>query len=256
MAVKASCEITLYSNVDITGVYRYYKLQSSTASAPAKPTTTPASVPSGWSKVEPSYTEGSTNSLYFVDGTLFSNGSFSYSEVSLSSSYEAAKEAYNKAVEALNNAVRNEQKIAGWCAENNTVLIDGSKIYAGSVGARQIDVDSLVATAAFINAISTNELVVNGDEFANTYREQMEGLSLSLQFDGNDGLVISHKKSGFRIRITNEKISFLKNSTELGFWDGENLQTGNMYVKTDECARFGDFAFMPKSSGLLFKKII
>ena len=40
---------------------------------------------------EPSYTAGSTNSLYFCDLNVFSDGDYAYSDVSLSSSYEAAK---------------------------------------------------------------------------------------------------------------------------------------------------------------------
>ena len=98
MAVKASAHITLHSVVDIQATYRYYLLQSSTLSKPSVPTTNP---PTGsWDDSEPTYTAGSTNSLYFVDLTVFSNGTFKYSEVSLSTAYEAAKEAYNKAVAA------------------------------------------------------------------------------------------------------------------------------------------------------------
>lgn len=46
---------------------------------------------------QPSYTSGSTSTLYFVDQTVMSNGTIKYSDVSKSSSYEAAKEAWNKA---------------------------------------------------------------------------------------------------------------------------------------------------------------
>lgn len=101
MAVKASATITLSFMVDVKGVYRYYKLQASTASAPTKPTTNP---PSGWTTTEPSYTSGSTNTLYFVDLTVLTNGTWSYSDVSKSSSYEAAKEAWNKAQNAQDTA--------------------------------------------------------------------------------------------------------------------------------------------------------
>lgn len=98
MAVKARAEITLSSIRDVQSVTRYYLLQSSTAAKPDKPTTNP---PGGdWVKAEPTYTTGSTNSLYFVDLTVFSDGTFVYSDVSLSSSYEAAKVAYNKAENA------------------------------------------------------------------------------------------------------------------------------------------------------------
>ena len=96
---KASATITVSLERDISSVTRYYKLQASTASAPAKPTTL---TPSGWTTTEPAYTEGSTNSLYITDRTVFTDGTYSYSDVSLSSSYEAAKAAYNKAVAADN----------------------------------------------------------------------------------------------------------------------------------------------------------
>ena len=102
MAVKAKAEITLASIRDVQATTRYYLLQSSTASKPAKPSANP---PGGnWAKTEPSYTSGSTNSLYLTDLTAFTDGTFTYSDVSLSSSYEAAKAAYNKAVAAEGTA--------------------------------------------------------------------------------------------------------------------------------------------------------
>lgn len=103
MAVKAAGQITLSSVVDVAATYRYYLLQSSTAAVPTKPTTFPPT--NAWDDTEPTYTDGSTNSLYTVDCTVFSDGSFLYSLVSKSSSYEAAKVAYNKATNALNQAV-------------------------------------------------------------------------------------------------------------------------------------------------------
>lgn len=103
MAVKAAGQITLSSVVDVLATYRYYLLQSSTAAIPSKPTTFPPS--SAWDDTEPGYTEGSTNSLYTVDCTVFSDYSFLYSAVSLSSSYEAAKAAYNKATNAMLHTV-------------------------------------------------------------------------------------------------------------------------------------------------------
>ena len=96
--IIARNSITLHHVRDITSSTWYYRLQASTASPPAKPTT---ATPSGWSTTEPTYTEGSTNSLYTVQKTTFSDGTFEYSDVSLSSSYEAAKTAYNKSVQAL-----------------------------------------------------------------------------------------------------------------------------------------------------------
>ena len=114
MAVKASNFITLTAVVDVSACFRYYLLQSSTLAKPARPTAKP---PGGsWTDAEPSYTAGSTNSLYFVDLTVFSDGTWAYSAVSLSSSYEAAKEAYNRAVAAqatAQQALSNTEVIVG-----------------------------------------------------------------------------------------------------------------------------------------------
>lgn len=101
MAIKASATITLVSYRDTESVTRFYKLQSSTLATPSKPTVNP---PTGWDDREPAYTSGSTNTLYFCDLTEFSDGTYLYSEVSKSSSYEAAKQAYNKATEAAKTA--------------------------------------------------------------------------------------------------------------------------------------------------------
>lgn len=101
MAVKASCTVTLSCYRDTQSVTRYYKLQSSTAAAPSKPTVKP---PKDWTDAEPSYSGGNTNTLYFCDLTVFSDGTWAYSTVSKSSSYEAAKEAWNKANNAQNTA--------------------------------------------------------------------------------------------------------------------------------------------------------
>nr|DAE42437.1 MAG TPA: Minor structural protein 4 [Caudoviricetes sp.] len=101
--IKCRVEVTLYKVIDVDKVTRYYLLQSSTLAVPSKPADG-AAISSKWSKTEPSYTSGSTMTLYFVDQTVMSDGTLKYSEVSKSSSYEAAKEAYNKAVAAAKTA--------------------------------------------------------------------------------------------------------------------------------------------------------
>jgi hypothetical protein len=121
--VKAKAEITMFNVKDVKSVTKYYLLQSSTSSVPSKPTSNP---PGGnWITTEPSYTTGSTNTLYFVDLTIMSDGSFSYSAVSKSSSYEAAKAAYNKAVSAESSANSANSKI-------NNLKVGGRNLYRGT----------------------------------------------------------------------------------------------------------------------------
>lgn len=128
MAVKASASITLSFMVDVYASYRYYKLQASTASAPNAPTVFPPSTSSGWDDTEPSYTSGSTNTLYFVDCTVFTDDSFAYSKVSISSSYEAAKEAWNKANNAQKTADDAKDKAGSANAKIDNLEVGGRNL--------------------------------------------------------------------------------------------------------------------------------
>ena len=125
MVIKAKAEITISRIVDIDHVTTYYLLQSSTEAAPTKPTANPPG--DNWQTTEPSYTSGSTNTLYFVDLTVMTNGSYSYSAVSKSSSYEAAKVAYNKAQNAQNTADSANDKI-------NNLEVGGRNLILNSRG--------------------------------------------------------------------------------------------------------------------------
>lgn len=98
MAILARAMVTLASIKDVASVTRFYRLLSSTASKPSAPATNPPE--SSWSTTEPTYSEETTSTLYFVDLTVFSDGSYAYSDVSQSTSYEAAKSAYNVAQNA------------------------------------------------------------------------------------------------------------------------------------------------------------
>lgn len=137
---KPRAQITISRIIDIESVTRYYKLQSASAAAPSKPTDG-AAISSDWTKTEPAYQNGATNRLYFVDQTIMTNGDIYYSQVSLSSSYEAAKEAWNKA----NNAQKTANDIADNIYYPDTVEIDGNKLRAGTVAAKQINVEDLFA---------------------------------------------------------------------------------------------------------------
>lgn len=140
----------------MTATCRYYLLQASTLSPPSKPTQNP---PSGsWSETEPSYTSGSTNTLYFVDLTVFSDGTWSYSAVSKSSAYEAAKEAYNKA-QAAQTALNGLTKI-----QDGQVLIDSGKLYVdiefvNSLFAKDITAIGSITGAKLIGAILSGNAI-------------------------------------------------------------------------------------------------
>ena len=157
MAVKASAQITIQYIVDVKATYRYYLLQSSNLGVPSKPTTfSPSSPPSGWDDTEPSYTEESTNSLYFVDCTVFCDDTFQYSEVSLSSSYEAAKKAYNKAKSAIEIADGITMSVSNGIPGNKAsiVLKVGNKEYSGTI--------DLTGAVTFSDLSTSGKTSING----------------------------------------------------------------------------------------------
>lgn len=150
---KATAEVTIYQSQSVSATYRYYLLAST---KPSKPTTYPPATT--WVSTEPSYTEGSTNNLYFVDCTVFTNGSFLYSEVSISASFEASKLAYNKALNASSTANATASSLANWCHENNKSLINGAKIYTGTITATQIAATTITAAKIATDAIISSKI--------------------------------------------------------------------------------------------------
>lgn len=78
--------------VSISSVTPYYILATST---PSKPTANP---PTGWSATQPDL--DTTKTCYVVMLNVFSDGTFTYSDVSTLSEYEASKRSYNQAQEA------------------------------------------------------------------------------------------------------------------------------------------------------------
>ena len=164
--------------VDVTATCRYYLLQASNLSAPSKPTRNP---PGGsWSKTEPSYTSGSTNTLYFVDLTVFSDGTWAYSSVSKSSAYEAAKEAYNKAQQVMDT-------VDGLTLiQDGKVVIDGGKVYVDAAFVNSLFVYDIMAQNTItgaklageqinIKAATTGDFAGGGVQMVSTSKPEVDG---------------------------------------------------------------------------------
>lgn len=241
--IISKTEITLTRVVDIASNMRYYKLESSTAVAPSKPTENP---PSDWSTTEPSYTSGSTNTLYFVDCTIYSNGTFKYSDVSKSSSYEAAKEAYNKAQAAqetvdkarqeftdYQSSITNELGTIRTDASETRTILDGKisdlseligdiddidpdatiakilKTYSSSITQNATDITAIVSkkyqTSDDVNDI-VNAKALSEREYLQTY----------LRFDEN-GLTLGKSDSDFLTVLTNTMLAFRQSGLDVAY---------------------------------------
>ncbi len=217
MAVRASTSITLSAVVDVAGYTRYYLLQASTLSPPGKPTTKP---PTGsWSDAEPSYTSGSTNSLYFCDLTVFSDGTWSYSSVSLSSAYEAAKEAYNRAQAAqsaaTDAAAQAETNAAGIQRLDNTVtgLSTQFNVFSGGIQATIEDHSQILSAMTF----SPEGLKVQMS--GSIYSTLVNDTGFHIDREGTVGHLASFAENGLAVeQITLGDIRAKRTSTQGWAW--------------------------------------
>lgn len=196
MSVLASAMITLTYVTSVELETRYYKAQASTLSPPNKPTSVPPG--NGWTETEPTYSDSSATSvLYTCVLTQFTDGTFAYSEVSVSSSYEASKSAYNQAHEA-------NQKLASWCAKNNTTLIDGAKLATGSVTTESLDTgcvttDKLAAGAVKAENIDTNNLFAQDITAAGTFKSKNYNGTASNPLANTEGSILKMDDGTFNL---------------------------------------------------------
>ena len=250
MAVKASATITLSHLVDIVSTTRYYKLQSSTAAAPSKPTANP---PSGWSKTEPTYTAGSTNTLYFVDCTVFSNATFAFSDVSKSSSYEAAKEAYNKAdaAEKTTETVKQEltdyktemstnlDSITASVTETRTELTTTTENIYNSLNELQnssVTTDKLEEVKQSVIQLNSDNLEVRFSQVKSLI-DQLEGdaakkqrvLEEYIRFEGAR-MELGRSDSVITAVLANDRLSFFENGQEVAYISNLTLYVTEIHV--------------------------
>lgn len=181
--------------VDVTATCRYYLLQASNLSAPSKPTRNP---PGGsWSKTEPSYTSGSTNTLYFVDLTVYSDGTWAYSSVSKSSAYEAAKEAYNKA-QQVTDTVDGLTVVDA----DGVTKVNGGRIDTKSLFAQDITATGTITGARLIGAVLSGGSIDISGTF-DGYTGASEGYIRTLGDEsGSPQLILGMGEN--RIKITDD----------------------------------------------------
>lgn len=250
MAVKASAIITLSHLVDIVSTTRYYKLQSSTAAAPSKPTANP---PSGWSKTEPTYTAGSTNTLYFVDCTVFSNATFTYSDVSKSSSYEAAKEAYNKAqaVEKATETVKQEltdyktemstnlDSITASVTETRTELTTTTENVYDALGRLQdtaVSTEELESVKQLLITQWSDQLEYRFTQVTNlidstngTVAENQRLLEQYIRFEGAR-ITLGRSDSAIQAVLSNDRLEFVENGQTVAYISNRMLYITDAHI--------------------------
>jgi hypothetical protein len=118
------------------------------------------------------------------------------------------------------------------------------KFYEDENGDYKLDISA--ASMTFSSTGQTvEELVGKAQDFENR-------LTKYIKITGENAIEIGSGDSAITLEIDNENgISFKKEGVEFGSWDGNNFYTGNIVVRTEERAQFGNFAFVPRSDGSL-----
>lgn len=100
----------------------------------------------------------------------------------------------------------------------------------------------------------------NGQKFSDLdgdIKKINEKLNKNFSFT-QDGMIIGSGDSAVKLIIDNENgiIFERKDGYRLGYWDGNDFYAGNIVIRVDERAQFGNYAYIPKSDGsLMFTRV-
>ena len=159
----------------------------------------------------------------------------------------------------VTNTVLSNEKAYLTSLINQTVdliMFQVSQTYFTQTGAESLE-ESLSAAlkvkAEDITAEFTKQ-VTETDNYATT---NFEKLFKYIKFSGETAVSIGSGDSVVTLEVDNETgIVFKRNGVPFGEWDGENFYTGNIVIRLNERAQFGNFAFIPRSdNSLSFLKV-
>jgi len=116
--------------------------------------------------------------------------------------------------------------------------------------ATQLEVISGEILAHFTTA--TEQITEVNGELQSKFTELYKYISMS-----EAGIVIGSGNNAITLQLDNEEgIVFSRNGVQFGSWDGENFYTGNIVIRVNERAQFGNFAYIPRTDGsLMFLKV-
>lgn len=265
--IKAEAQITIYdvndgsrgpTGVGVKSYIRYYKIASSTA--------TP-SFDSTWTVTEPPYDGKSTNSLYFTDKVVYTDGNVSWSPVSKLSSYEAAKQANNKAdnvdknLNALNkDVVANKEENLIWRTTfESDFQKENDRIYTAVEEVRQGTADGIAVTNSKISKleqtsdafqVSINSTNTKVGELENEMSKQRSYMTFN-----EKGLTIGSSDSPIKAVHTSSALNFEEESgLVVGSFSSEGLKTAQARIETQLI--IGKWAIvLNKNGGLDFRWI-
>lgn len=159
-----------------------------------------------------------------------------------------------ESVDSLASTLRSEmqENVTSITRDTEQILLSALEEYALTE-----DVESLEQTLKSELSIMAEKITMSFESATQQIAEvdgELQTMSEELQkhFEFSvDGLTIKAGENAMNLVLDNDMIRFVKNGQEFGWWDGVDFHTGNIVVKVNERAQFGNFAFVPRSNGSL-----
>lgn len=152
------------------------------------------------------------------------------------------------------------EQSANIMADNKKIILDALESYVETSDYDEFTYEvrselNIMSNNISMNFTSTKEQI---DDVDGDLQKVSEELQKHFEFTAN-GLTIKAGENNMKLRIDNNIIAFYKGEIDeaepeknrFGWWDGNYFHTGNIMVKLNERAQFGNFAFIPRSNGSL-----
>lgn len=135
----------------------------------------------------------------------------------------------------------------------DAILLSVEDSYASKKGMSELEEDVKSELSILSGEISTKftTTTTKVEEIDGELQSKFEELYKYISMSDN-GITIKSSDSSISLTLDNSNgIIFSRNGVPFGTWDGDNFYTGNIHIRVDEVARFGNFAFKPRSDGSL-----
>ena len=263
-------EVSVSHVRDIVAYVEYYQLKSSLKTPPQSPTTYPP--PPEWTNIEPTLNpdDGTTMTLYKCAITQFSDGTYEWSDVSISTSYEAAKVSLNISKTYQSQV---EQLIDSWTSKVQSTQIgtndDGTQVTLSDMfGMVQLTDERLTNTisATFGQTEELNERLTSlqeqtatsienvftraqsyADDTYGGVRQYVENASVWQRFSA-DGIEQGASTSRFKSKLTNTELGFYDNDRKVAYVSNSKFAIANGRI--DDTLVVGLFTFANGEGGL------
>lgn len=138
--------------------------------------------------------------------------------------------------------------------DTEKIIFEALKTYAltSDVEAFKAELESQIELTASNLSVDFSQYSQQIEDVDGTLKTVIADLEKHFDF-GIDGLAIKSGDYDLQLRLDNDVIAFYKGEyfeehpeiNRLGWWDGNNFNCGNIYVRVDERAQFGNYAFIP-----------